>query len=87
MILVKRRPEQGMWFAWRPVSTPNGVVWWETVRFEWIDGSVFYYRTSPEMERAWAAAHGKPVKDACNYPRCTCMIEHGTTCPVNGAHS
>ena len=46
MMLVKRRLEQGTWFAWRPVCTPDGLVWCEMVCFEWIDGSLFYYRIS-----------------------------------------
>jgi hypothetical protein len=44
MILMKRRPELGTWFAWRPVFTPDGLVWRERVSFEWIDGTVHYKR-------------------------------------------
>src|SRR6185369_12985681 len=33
MMIYRKRPYEGTWFAWRPVWTPEGLIWLEPVRF------------------------------------------------------
>jgi hypothetical protein len=38
MIIKRNRPEQGIRFAWLPVWTGEGRVWFEYVHFNWVEG-------------------------------------------------
>lgn len=37
MLIRKLRPSEGIRFAWFPVMTPEGEVWFEHVHYRWID--------------------------------------------------
>ena len=53
MLLFKRPSGEGIWFAWKWVDTPDGVVWLEYVRYKWHDsefGGYSYERLKGDWE-------------------------------------
>lgn len=67
MLLRKRKPAEGIRFAWLPVWTPDGKVWLEWVHYRWIDngfGGYEYARWIPEADynRGARRNFGIPLK-------------------------
>jgi hypothetical protein len=93
-MLLKRNntDTSGDFFAIWPRRTPDGWRAFERLHWEYVEGwgwgSDGYYEYSrlPDLPVSEYWGYSVPGK-TCTYPHCTCMIEHGSTCPVNGAHS
>lgn len=53
MLIRRLRPAQGYCFAWWPVTTAEGVVWLEHVRYKWSNaefgGYTFERLLRPDM--------------------------------------
>lgn len=71
MMLIRRRPEAGIKFAFLPTFTPDGWVWWEFVKYKDIDGFSHYYRLIPQA-RYDRGERVEGHKDYCTKDRCHC---------------
>lgn len=75
MIVQRASPTDGVCFAWWPRRTPDGLVWFEVVGYEWIEGwgwgsaghwkySRLKYRTNKQPAVSWseeqARLHANP---------------------------
>lgn len=75
MLIRKLRPKRGIKFAWKPVWTDEGQVWFEWVHYEWtdggLDGGYIYRRWIPEKEYdAGKRAQGQMPSEYLRNNRC-----------------
>jgi hypothetical protein len=87
VLLFRPSAKQGTCFAWLPKRTPDGLVWLETVRFEFNDSEFgsWHYRRLPKVSNRkpdyyltpphWSGCKNfnKTGPTPCWHPHCDCF--------------